>query len=292
MNDQPFEELERSLLSAGQALRYPRTPDLASRVMQRIQELPSGRSARARPGLPAQRTRLVYALAVILVLLAGLLAVPSVRAQILEFIQIGVVRIFVGPPTPTPTLPPPAATLQLGPSTLYAGTPSPTLRSSATPFPTPTPLTSLLDLEGETTLATAAQQVDFPILLPSYPPELGVPDKVYLQDIGGQALVLVWLRPGDAEEATLSLHLLTGPQNISIYKYDPEILRETSVGSNSAVWAEGPYFLKLVNGNYESLRMVSGHVLLWTDGTVTYRLESNVEMEEAVRIAESLQPME
>jgi len=36
--------------------------------------------------------------------------------------------------------------------------------------------------------------------------------------------------------------------------------------------------------------LVEGNVLLWTEGEITYRLETDQRMEEAVRIAESLAP--
>jgi hypothetical protein len=36
--------------------------------------------------------------------------------------------------------------------------------------------------------------------------------------------------------------------------------------------------------------LVQGHVLIWAEGGLTYRLESGLLLEEALRIAESLQP--
>jgi len=38
-------------------------------------------------------------------------------------------------------------------------------------------------------------------------------------------------------------------------------------------------------------RLVNGHVLIWENGEVTYRLETDLSMEEAVKIAESLEPI-
>jgi hypothetical protein len=35
-------------------------------------------------------------------------------------------------------------------------------------------------------------------------------------------------------------------------------------------------------------RLVEGHVLIWADGSLTYRLETELPLDEALRIAESL----
>jgi hypothetical protein len=34
--------------------------------------------------------------------------------------------------------------------------------------------------------------------------------------------------------------------------------------------------------------LIEGHVLIWTEGEITYRLETDMPLEEAVRVAESL----
>jgi hypothetical protein len=36
--------------------------------------------------------------------------------------------------------------------------------------------------------------------------------------------------------------------------------------------------------------MVNANVLLWTEGDITYRLESSLPLDEARRVAESLKP--
>jgi hypothetical protein len=35
-------------------------------------------------------------------------------------------------------------------------------------------------------------------------------------------------------------------------------------------------------------RLIDGRVLIWEQGSITYRLETDLEMDEAVKIAESL----
>jgi hypothetical protein len=39
------------------------------------------------------------------------------------------------------------------------------------------------------------------------------------------------------------------------------------------------------------VRLIDGHVLIWTDGVTTYRLETALDLEEAVRVAESLESL-
>jgi hypothetical protein len=49
--------------------------------------------------------------------------------------------------------------------------------------------------------------------------------------------------------------------------------------------------LKLSNGVYQDVRLIKGHVLIWEQEEITYRLETDLPLEEAVRVAESLQPL-
>lgn len=231
-------------------------------------------------------------MAAVLFLLAGLLAVPQVRAGLLTFLRIGAVRILLTAPTPTPTPPPPTPTE--APSVPTAGpaagsgptaTPSPT-PTQVPPTPTATPLASVLDLAGATTLEEAQAQVGFPIRLPSYPPDLGPPDRVFLQDLGGPAVILVWLAPDQPDRVRLSLHLL-GPDIIA-QKFQPQVVQETTLHGQRALWTTGPYLLQLRNGAFEMRRLIEGHVLIWEQDSVTYRLETDLPLEEAIRIAESL----
>ena len=76
-----------------------------------------------------------------------------------------------------------------------------------------------------------------------------------------------------------------------INKMGPKVIQETQVNGQHAIWAEGPYPLILRNGNVEFTRLIDGHVLIWTGVNVTYRLETDLSMEEALKVAESLQPI-
>jgi hypothetical protein len=243
---------EEQVQQTARTLVYPPTPDIAGRVAERL------RPARNRRLHPA------WALLVLLALLAGLWATPTVRAAILEFLQIGSVRIWLVEPTPAPT--------------------------TTMPVPTVTPISSLFDLFGETTLAAAAERAGFPIRLPGYPPDLGSPDGVFFQELGGPVVVLVWLNPQNTHRARLSLHILG--EGAIVDKGQPALLATTKVNGKDAVWTTGPYMLSYRQRGgqeWDMRRLVeSGHVLVWAEGGLTYRLESDLSLEEAVRVAESL----
>jgi hypothetical protein len=263
-----FEKMETWLQETARELPYPQTPDLAPAVRA---HLAGGPARRPLPRVPSRWAWVVTA--ALAVLLLGVLAVPSVRAGILEFIQVGVVRIFlVTPPTATPA-----------PSPVPSGTPAPT----QAPTSTPTPVAWLTDLAGETTLPKARERVFFDIPLPAYPGDLGEPDQVYVQDLDGPLVVLVWLEPGSADQVRMSLHLIA-PGSIALEKVEPVLVEETQVNGHYAAWTTGPYLLRLKNNDLDIRRMIAGGVLIWEQEGITYRLESSLPLEEAVKVAESL----
>ncbi len=143
-------------------------------------------------------------------------------------------------------------------------------------------------MAGETTLESARNIVDFPIPLPTYPADLGQPDRVFVQDAGGWMVILVWIDPQQPDQVQMSLHLIE-EGSWTIQKYQPEIIQETTVNDQRAIWTVGDYPLILRNGDAQFTRMIDGHVLIWEENKITYRLETDLSLEEAVRIAESLQ---
>lgn len=269
------QEWEARLQATARTLDYPATPDIAGAVRQRL-ELES-----ARPRAPYRR--LAWAAVAVLLVLSGLMAVPQVRAAVLRALRLGAVEILLEEPTPTVTKPYPTPTATV-PSTVTAAVPT-----APTPGPSPTPLSSVLELAGETTLAEAQARTNFRIRLPTYPPNLGPPDRVFLQDLAGPVVVLAWLDPDQLDRVRLSLHQLA-PGTFA-QKVQPQVIEETSVNGGPALWAEGPHLLQFRRDDqliYEPRRLVKGHVLIWAEGEITYRLETDLPLEEAVRIAESL----
>jgi hypothetical protein len=272
-------EFERQLQSIGNGMEYPRTPDVAGYVMARL-----GKSKRSR----FISRRLAWSLTTMLVFLSSLMLIPTVRAAVIEFIQVGIVRIFPQPVEPTP-------------EGIVTATPQNVIKPSEKPtsitFPTATPTTTLpllipfLDqIAGETKLADAQKTAPYPILLPTYPADLGLPNHVYVQDADGVMTILVWTDPQEPEHVTMSLHFIPAG-HWAINKFGPVVVEETEVNGQKAVWAVGPYPLVMRNGDIQFDRMINGHVLIWAHEDITYRLETELPLEEAIKIAESLQPV-
>ena len=194
-----FDKWEARLQQAAATFPYPPTPDLTRPVRQ---QLATQRAPRATP------VRLAWAAVLILALLGVLLAVPPVRAGLIEFLQLGDIRIFFTPPTDTPTVTPVATVTPT--ATEEASTAAAIFPASATPTrpprPSPTPTFSILNLAGETTLAEAEAQAGFSVGRPTYPADLGEPDRVVSPAMDGSLVILVWLQPGSAQEVRLALY--------------------------------------------------------------------------------------
>jgi len=149
--DDRYTPKENRVRSLARSLPYPPTPDFSRRAAAWM-------SPQRQPkySLQRQATWIVVGLAILLI---ALIAVPPVRAQLIQWIRIGAVEIFRLEPTPTPS--------PVAPSV-------PAVSPSLTPAPTPTILHSPLDLAGQTTLEAAREKVvSFPIRLPGYPEDLG-----------------------------------------------------------------------------------------------------------------------
>lgn len=270
-------EFENQLRSIARKMDYPRTPDIAGPVMTRLRRARFVSLARGATPLSAGR-RLAWSLTIILVLLSSLMLIPPVRAAILEFIQIGIVRIF--PQNVEPTV-----------EVVTTPTPQSVMPSTATPGDSSPLLISFLDqIAGETKLASAQEAVPYPILLPTHPEGLGGPDHVYVQDAEGAMTIVVWTDPEQPEHVTMSLHFIPAG-HWAIKKFGPVTIQEIEVDGQSAVWAVGPYPLLMQNGSIQVERLIDGHVLIWADGQMTYRLETDLPLEEAVKVAESLEPI-
>lgn len=276
MTDLDFEARLRALADQ---LDYPPTPDIAGRL--RASPSPTGRGARGEGyvGPPRFSSKAVaWSLTVSLILLSSLLLIPPVRAAVIEFIQIGIVRIF--PQTIEPTS-----------ETIITATPGNVAPPTAAPGePLPLLIPFLDQVAGETKLANAQQIVTYPILLPTHPADLGQPDHVYVQDADGTMTILVWVDPRQPGHVTMSLHFIPAG-HWAINKFGPVVIRETEVDGQPAVWTVGPYPLVMRNGDIQVERLVDGHVLIWADEDMTYRLETDSSLEEAIRVAESLQPI-
>lgn len=194
--------------------------------------------------------RWAQAVAIFALVLIGLMAVPGIRAAVLEFLRIGAVEIH------------------------FTDVPMNTAE--------PTPLASALDLPGETTLEAARERFNYPIPLPSYPLDLGAPSHVYAFD---GVVVLVWLDQDGRDWLVLNLI----PSDLDANKYfiwEPEY---ASVNGQPAVWLANPHLNEFFGREMTVRRMIAASVLVWEQGDMTYRLETDLPMDEAIRIAESLE---
>lgn len=247
-------QLEQHLRKIASNFSYPITPNLAGSERQRLKGQRPMRLRTAR-----RLARAGFGLALLLILFAAALLTSPVRARVLDWIGIGSVRIFF---LPTPTQP-----VQ----------------------PTPTYLRSVLELAGETSLSAAQEQADFTIQLPTYPADLGQPAHVYLQQVEGTAVViLAWMDSGKPEQVRMSL--TESPSDWFLFrKIAPKTVQETQVNGQPALWVEGDYMLVMHSSGLEVTRLVNqGHTLIWDGGKITFRLETDTDLETAIRIAESI----
>lgn len=269
-------------------LDYPPTPDLITSVRQRLVAESSAAQPRQPLARPWYASRLAWVAAVILVLAALLAVVPQTRAAIIDFFQIGDIRLFPDDPAVTPEAEESSA-LDSTPETGETAVPTPTVSAAATaanPF---------ADLYGQTTLAELEATFDDAILLPEYPKGIGLPDEVYYQTTFGMIGIQVWYETAEKQEILAVLYTLILEEGAFGGKasFQLESMTVTEVNGQEAYWVEGEHLLRFYDerGRIEPrmTRFVEGSTLIWTEGPVTYRLETALPLEEAIRMAESMQ---
>lgn len=253
MNER-FERQDEKLSRIAASFNYPATPDVAATVRQSL-TLANGRP-------PLRGHRLAWALLLLVVLLAGLAAVPQVRAAVQRLFNIGAITIFEMDETEEDAV---------ETAVLTATKPS---------------LTPLVPAEfgHEVSLAEAnALLKNSSLYLPTYPPDLAEPDRIYqvdpVYDVN-PTFISIW------EDEGLALYQIGAAQ--FAWK-GAEIVADTAVNGQRAAWLQGPHIFWRQDGQGQDWQYVAGNVLIWwhEDG-VTFRLEGAASLEEAVRIAESL----
>jgi hypothetical protein len=271
MND---DELATALGSLASAVAWPQPqlarggPDLASRVRARIVAEPPRAARRGWFSFAPARRALVLAVVVLVVL-----------AAVAGAVAFGVpgIRLIFGDPGGTP---PPAV---------------------ATPAPTPTgsaePAGSSLDLGVLVDAATASERAGFQVRLPT-DPALGAPGSVWLSN--RDEVALVWAPTDDLPptiESDIGLLVMQFRGSVSPEPIGKIISSGTTVEpvriADGGYWIEGDphtYFYISPEGEHvEEGRRWVGDALIWQDGEMTYRIETSLGKDAAIRIAESLE---
>jgi hypothetical protein len=246
----PEDTLARALRDAGRDLAYPPTPPISHVVIARLE---AEREQRTRPrlrGVALWSRRRVFVLVAVGIL--GLLLAVAFAARLV----IGAAEIRLQPGV-TPSGPP------LGPGAL--GDP--------------------LSIEG------VEREVGFPLRVPAGPP----PDEAYVfVSAGGDGALLAW-QAGDRYPplpgtpwGMILVELRTDEGTLVKDVGGFEDIRHVRVESRAAFWLEAPHELHVITDEGSETFRVDGHVLIWTRGAVTYRLETSLELPDAVALAGSL----
>jgi hypothetical protein len=235
-------ELEVRLRDLASGIEFPETPDLASAVRTPL-ETP-------RRWHPSRRA-LAIALAVLAVAIAGVLAVPSARTAILEWLGIRGVRLEFVDKLP------------------------------------PRRVTRNLDLGDQTTLAVARRSAGFDVVAP--PGDLGRP-LVYFRvpPLGGMVSFL-YGKPGSIRLVISEFRGDYRPFIQKTLSNTTAAVPST-VDGQPAIWLEDPHVVEYADesGTFQSdLVRIADRVLLWRHGDLTFRLEGDLTREQAIEIAEA-----
>ena len=236
-------ELELALRQLGAAIEFPEPPDLATRVRDRLGEAPD------RGWAP--RRLVAVALAVLVVAVAAVMAVPSARTAVLEWLGIKGVTV-----THVDELP------EVG-----------VLRDD--------------DLGTRVSLAEARERA--PWIVEPRSKEVGPPDAVYFStDVPGDQVTFVW---GTTRNARLLLTQSPGQAFAEKMVGPDTSAEQVDVDGKFGVWFSGAphaFVFRDERGQIrEELPRLARNTLLWQDGQLTVRIEGDLSKEEALEIARS-----
>jgi hypothetical protein len=246
--------LENRLADLGRELDWPSTPDLARAVRARIA-----------PERPRRQWRWALALAAALVLaLAGLLALsPGARETVAGWIGIRGVQVEKVKKLP-----------------------------SVAPVPSGEFGTSLR-LGNATTLDRVEDR-----RLARVPSRLGQPDEVYQREVNGVPIVSLVYRPRpdlpvdqNTGVGALVVEMRGSVGEFTFAKGLPPgtTIQQVQLRGTTGYWIAGnPHaFIILSGGPGDELRL-AGNVLLWTEGGITYRIESKLSLQMTLAVAQSM----
>ncbi len=256
MNEQ-IEVHEKRIQELAAGFVFPVTPDVSKNVREQLLA-ENGRTLRS-------PIRLAWVILLVVILAAGLLLVPQVRAAVLRIFNIGAITIF-----------------EVEEMEELVGN---TAVLNATKSPTPLPKVYEGVIE-EISLDEALASTT--LYWPTYPADLAEPDRIYAyrSSLGWpETMLFLW---EDEDGAELVLYQIAAAQ--FAYK-GATIVEETAVLGERAIWIEGPHFFRAGNV-WQEWQFIEGNVLIWYVDRLTFRLEGAETFEEALRIAESLESVE
>ena len=273
--------LETALRASSVSIAWPTAspagaPDVAMRVRARIVAGETAARGPWRLWRPARRG-LVLALAALLVL-----------AAIAGAVGLGLpgLRIILGEPpvSPPPSVPVPSGTGQ-------SGVPTPT--------PPPGAPGSTLRLGDPVALADVETLTGFPPALPT-DPAIGPPDAVYVDRSRSNQVAFVWAPSAGLPETRdrgvgLILMRFDGRMDEGYHQKLVGLgvtLEPVTVSGRAGFWISGdPHFFFYVRKDGATIgddRRWVGDALVWSDGTLTYRIESALGRDATIELAETI----
>lgn len=263
----------------------PAGGDLAATVRARIETTPRD-DRRSRAGAVPPRGAWTWRPA----RRAALLAVAAILALAALAGAVGLglpgLRLILGEPSATP---PPTAE----PTPAAGGSGS--VASPARGLGASMGLGEALDPDDAADLRARA---GFPVAVPA-DSALGPPEAIFIDDQRGGQVTLLWppgddLPPTRQRDVGLLLSEFVGTVGEGFYNKvigGGTPVEAVSVSGDQAFWIHGDahlFFWEGPDGLVDDQRRWVGDVLIWSDGTVTYRLESALGREASIRIAESV----
>jgi hypothetical protein len=262
---EPRDDLVLALNELGERLDIPPGDPVAVAISRIRAQTPRGTDGAAwRPGRRGRRV-LGAAAAALLVGLAATLVAPASRHAVARWLGIGSVTVSYTDEVPA-----------------AAG--------------------RTYDLGAPVSLAAAAARADAAGWSLAAPAAAGEPARAFVGRPAG-ALNLVWAPAAERPEIAdsgIGLLLTAMPGTTDAGGMSKQATRGTTVRlvrveEHAAYWIEGePHEVVLTDRNgdvvHDSARL-AGNTLVWTDGGVTFRLESALDREDAIDLASTLRPV-
>jgi hypothetical protein len=261
------DDLVLALRDLGERIGLPAADPVASAV-DRIRTATtspafSSRDRALQRPIPRTKRWVVAAAVAVVVAIVGVLAAPGSRHAVADWLGIGSVRVTY--------------TAELPDDTGHA-----------------------YDLGNPVPLADAADRATWPLAAPS---GIGDPDGAFVGR-PARSVTLVWAASAELPEVGESgIGLLLGaiPGVTDAGAVTKQASAGTTVelvrvGDSPAYWIAGdPHRLVVTDPDgltVTDATRLAGNTLLWTDGDVTYRLESSLDRDRAVDLASDMRPLE